>query len=92
VRAGGGGDDEDVEEPTGSLRLRVSPADAKVYVDGALVGTVDDFNGLGHHLKLTLGTHVVEIRADGYETFVPEFSVNEGKVTTIRGSLKKIGK
>lgn len=94
-RASGGGwssSDEDDEEVMGSVRLRVSPEHARVYVDGTLVGTVDDFNGLSNHLKLTLGTHLVEIKADGYETFVPELTIAEGKTTTVRGSLKKIVK
>ena len=33
--------ERDFGRPSGSIRLRVSPRDAKVYVDGALVGTVD---------------------------------------------------
>ena len=85
-------DDKDDDEAFGSVRLRVSPAHAKVYVDGTLVGVVDDFDGLGDHLKLSLGTHLVEIKADGYETFVPQITIQEGKTTTVRGSLKKIVK
>lgn len=82
-------EDEDDEVPMASVRLRVSPASAKVYVDGALVGTVDDFDGLSDHLKLTLDEHVLEIKADGYETFVPKLDLTAGKTTTIRGALKK---
>ena len=51
---------------TGSIRLRVSPASAKVYMDGALVGTVDEFNGFRNHLELESGRHQLELRADGY--------------------------
>jgi hypothetical protein len=96
MSVGGGGyssnDDEDDEDATGSVRLRVSPAHAKVYVDGTLVGVVDDFDGLSNHLKLTMGTHLVEIKADGYETFVPQITIAPGKTTTVRGSLKKVVK
>jgi len=81
--------DESEEEPTASIRLRVSPATAKVYVDGALVGTVSDFSGLTGHLKVTLGQHLVEIKADGYETFVPKIELVAGRTTTVRGVLKK---
>jgi len=81
--------DEDDEEPTASIRLRVSPASAKVYVDGALVGVVSDFSGLTGHLKLTMGEHLVEIKADGYETLVPKFELAAGRTTTVRGALKK---
>ena len=89
---GGGSTEEGESDVTGSVRLRISPAHAKVFVDGTLVGVVDDFDGLRGHLKLTLGTHVVEIKADGYETFVPEIVIAEGKTITVRGTLKKVAK
>ena len=73
---------------TGSLRLRVSPAQARVYVNDVFVGLVEEFNGLSNHLKLTEGEHMVEIRLEGYVTFVPEFTVTIGRTTTIRGTLK----
>ncbi len=87
---GGSSRDEGEEEPTASVRLRVSPAHAEVFVDGALVGIVDDFNGLSGHLKLTITDHLVEIKADGYETFVPKLDIEAGRTVTVRGSLKKI--
>jgi len=81
--------EEPEEDPTASIRLRVTPANAKVYVNGALVGTVSDFSGLTGHLKVTLGQHLVEIKADGYETFVPKLDLVAGRTTTVRGALKK---
>jgi hypothetical protein len=72
----------------GSLRLKASPATAKVYVDGTLMGTVDDFDGLSHHLELDLGTHRVELRAEGYATMSKDINVSDG-TTTIRFDLKK---
>lgn len=86
---GGQNDEEKEEAPTGSIRLRITPAHAKVYVDGALVGTVSDFDGLSSHLKLTLGQHQIEIKADGYETFVPQVELQAGRTVTVRGTLKK---
>lgn len=88
--SGSSRDRETEEVPSGSLRLRVSPSNAKVYVDGALVGVVEDFSGLSDHLKLTVAQHVIEIKADGYETFVPDVEVEPGRTVTVRGSLKKI--
>jgi hypothetical protein len=82
-------EDVDDDEPTGSVRLRVSPSTAKVYVDGVLVGTAADFAGLTGHLKLTVAEHLIEIKADGYQTFVPKIEVEAGKTTTIRATLKK---
>jgi hypothetical protein len=88
---GGGGtwsDDRD-DRPTGSIRLRVNPRDAKVYVDGALVGVVDEFDGLTSHLDLDPGRHQLEVRAAGYETFVTDVVVTDGKTITTRAKLKK---
>jgi len=75
--------------PTGSLRLRASPSSAKVYVDGALAGTVDDFDGLGGHLKIPVGTHELELRADGYRSWTTQVTIDAGKTRTERASLKK---
>lgn len=76
-------------ELTGSLRLRVNPSHAKVYIDGTLVGTVNDFNGLGSHLAATAGTHQIEFRADGYETLTITVKVAADKTLTERATLKK---
>jgi hypothetical protein len=73
----------------GSIRLRANPEFAQVFVDGALVGVVDDFNGLTNHLELEGGTHTIELRADGYETYVREINVKVGKTVTERINLKK---
>lgn len=78
------------DAPTASLRLRVSPSHAKVYVNGALAGTVSDFSGLTGHLKVPLDEPLIEIKADGYETFVPEVEITAGRTTTVRGSLRKL--
>jgi hypothetical protein len=88
---GSSSDDTDSSVPMASIRLRLSPSSAKVYVDGALVGTVDDFDGLTDHLKVTAGEdHRIEVKAEGYETFVPDVVLEAGKTVTVRGSLKKI--
>ena len=52
-----------------TIRLKANVKEAKVYVDGALYGTVDEFDGLGDHLELDGGRHTLELRADGYETY-----------------------
>ena len=74
---------------TGSIRLRANVSSAKVYVDGTLVGTVDEFDGLTHHLDLEPGTHALELRADGYQSATKDVNVSAGKTTTERLSLKK---
>ncbi|MCC7010410.1 MAG: PEGA domain-containing protein [Acidobacteria bacterium] len=91
--AGGGAYDRDRDRDDdrlmGSVRLRMNPRHAKVYVDGALVGMVDDFDGLRDHLEVDAGRHEIEVRAEGYETYRTEVVVTPGKTTTERAKLKK---
>jgi hypothetical protein len=92
--SGSSGGGESYREPetrreVGSIRLRVNPESAQVYIDGALVGTVTDFSGLKNHLELDGGTHQIELRAEGYETYSGEITVDVGKTLTERIRLKK---
>jgi hypothetical protein len=73
----------------GSLRLKVAPSHAEVYVDGLYRGVVDDFDGVFQRLKLEAGAHRLEIRAPGYEPLVFDVLVTRGETTTYRGSLKR---
>lgn len=77
------------EIPTGSLRLRVNPGHARVYVDGALAGTADEFGGLSHHLDIPAGRHQIEFRAEGYETYTVDVDVEAGRTRTERAKLTK---
>ena len=77
---------------TGSIRLKANQKTAKVYIDGALVGVVDDFDGLSDHLELEGGPHQLELRADGYEPYVGVLNVEAGKTLTERVSLKRVKK
>jgi len=74
---------------TGSIRLRVSPDSAKVYIDGTLMGAASDFSGLTHHLEVPAGQHQLELRADGYETYQGTVDVDAGRTMTERVTLNK---
>lgn len=85
-----GSDTASISHETGSLRLKVSPDTAKVYVDGVLAGTANEFDGLfSHHLVVETGSHQLELRADGYETYQETITVDSGKTFTERISMKK---
>jgi hypothetical protein len=74
----------------GVLNLDVRPYDAKVYVDGGLAGSADQFEGLFHKLRLEPGVHRVELRSPGYETVVVNVRIVAGESITYRGTLEKI--
>ena len=73
----------------GSLRLKVKPREATVYVDGYYVGRVDDFDGMFQRLHIEPGPHRIEIRADGYETLEFEVRMLPDRTTTYEGELKR---
>lgn len=74
----------------GSVRLKVKPRDAKVYVDGFFVGVVDSFDGAFQKLTLPGGPHRVEVKADGYEPAQFDVLITPGQTLTYQGELKRI--
>jgi hypothetical protein len=73
---------------TGAIRLKVSPREAQVWVDGYYVGVVDDFDGVFQRLRLDEGPHRIEFRAPGYETLVVDVRILAGDTITYRGDLR----
>ncbi len=74
----------------GSLRLKVKPANAQVYVDGYYVGLIDNFDGMFQHLSIEAGSHRVEVRAEGYEPVQFDVLVTPGETITYKGELNRI--
>jgi len=79
----------DSDLPTGGLRLKVTPRDAEVFVDGYYAGRVDDFDGARQQLKITRGPHRIELKAAGYETVTFDVTVIPGESTTYKTDLKR---
>jgi hypothetical protein len=74
----------------GSIRLKVKPNEAKVYVDGYFVGTVDNFDGAFQKLKVPAGRHHIEVKADGFESAEFDTTVAADQTLTYQGDLKRI--
>jgi hypothetical protein len=74
---------------TGSLRLKIKPRDAQVYVDGYFVGVVDDFDGVFQRLDIDSGGHRIEIRSDGHEVVSFDVMITPGETVTYQGELKR---
>jgi hypothetical protein len=65
---GGGTIYHRIEHESGSVRVLVDPAEARVYVDGYYAGTVDDYDGLFQRLSVSSGRHEIALKLEGYKT------------------------
>jgi hypothetical protein len=74
---------------TGSLRLKIDPKEAQVYVDGYYVGVVDNFDGVFQKLALDSGGHRVELKADGFQALQFEVLITPGETVTYKGEMKR---
>lgn len=72
---------------TGSVRLRIRPRDAQVFVDGYFAGYVDDFDGNFQSLRLEQGGHKIEVRMPGYQTLALDVHIQPNRTITIREDL-----
>lgn len=87
---GGGGGGSYGGQQMGSIRLRVKPNTASVYVDGYYAGTVDDFDNSFQKLSIALGTHKIEISAPGYQPLIFEIDVRDFDTINYQGELVPI--
>jgi PEGA domain len=87
---GGGGYSQSSFSDEGSLRLKIKPRDAEVYVDGLFVGIVDEFDGTFQRLHIDSGVHRIEVRAAGYETLIFDVRIVPDRKTTYQGELHRI--
>jgi hypothetical protein len=79
-------DDDGVDrDDAGSLRLRIHPGDASVYVDGRFHGAARDLESL----RLAPGPHRVEVVRPGYRTVERQIDVNPGRSTELDVELSK---
>ena len=79
------------------VRFGIDPEDAEVFVDGTLLGTADDWDGMGggkeYHFSEP-GPHFVRFQLKGYRTTTVKFIVGpggkKGDADTISLDLEKI--
>ena len=72
----------------GSVKIKVKPRDAEVYVDNYFAGYVDDFDGIFQSLKVETGGHRIEVRKPGFETLQFDVHVQPSRSVTFRGDMK----
>ena len=77
-------------EPGSDLRIQVTPRDAEVYLDGYLVGTVDDFDGMLQRLRVPYGEHDVELYREGYRPVRQKMLFRPGEVYRIKQGMEPV--
>ncbi|MDX1630337.1 MAG: PEGA domain-containing protein [Thermoanaerobaculia bacterium] len=75
------------EEPRGdaSIRLRVAPGDASVYLDGSFLGLAREIG----ELSLEPGDHRLEVVRPGYEAHTEELEFEPGEVMELEIELEE---
>ncbi len=76
--------------PEASVRLEVTPKEARVYVDGYYAGVVDDFDGTFQRLHLPPGEHEITIYLEGYRTFTQKAYLTPDNTFKIKETLQKL--
>jgi PEGA domain len=76
--------------PVGSLRLKIKPRDAQVFVDGYFVGVIDSFDGAFQRLGIDAGGHRIEIKAPGHEPISFDVLITPNETVTYKGELRRI--
>ena len=71
----------------GALAVRVQPRDAEIVIDGERWDSPPSAERLV--VELPEGEHRVEIRKDGFETYVSTVRVRRGETTTVNVSLAR---
>ena len=75
--------------PDGSVRLKVKPNNAEVYIDGGFVGYVDNFDGRFQSLRLKEGFYKLEIKVEGYKSAGIQIRIFSGHKIVLNGQLIK---
>lgn len=60
---------------TSEVKLKVEPDRAAVFLDGAFVGYVGEFGGLGRAMLVAPGKHEIKIALVGYKDFTAELNL-----------------
>jgi hypothetical protein len=72
---------------TSEIKLHVEPDRAAVFVDGAFVGYVHEFGGVGRAMLVSPGKHEIKIALPGYRDFTSEVNLLPKQKFTIKTDL-----
>jgi hypothetical protein len=78
-----------VPEITATLKLKVRPERAAVFLDEKFVGHAGDFGGAFKSMKISPGKHRVRVELPGYRTFESEVNLLANQESEIKTELAK---
>jgi hypothetical protein len=83
-----------VPEITATLKLKIKPKRAAVFLDEKFVGHAADFGGAFRSMKISPGKHRVRVELPGYRTFDTEINLlanqeSEVKTELVPGSIEQ---
>jgi hypothetical protein len=75
---------------TSDARFLVTPRSTEVYIDGALAGVVDQFDGVFQSLRLSPGTHQITLYLDGHKRRDTNVYVAPGATLKLRHTMEPL--
>ena len=83
-----------VPEITSTLKLKIKPKRAAVFLDEKFVGHAADFGGAFRSMKISPGKHRIRVELPGYRTFDTEINLlanqeSEVKTDLVPGSIEQ---
>ena len=83
-----------VPEITATLKLKIKPKRAAVFLDEKFVGHAADFGGAFRSMKISPGKHRIRVELPGYRTFDTEINLlanqeSELKTELVPGSIEQ---
>jgi hypothetical protein len=76
--------------PDSSLKISVKPRQAAVYVDGYFAGTVSDFDGAFHRLRVIPGEHDIVIYLQGFRSIRQHLYLSPNGNRKIAETMEKL--
>jgi PEGA domain len=81
---------------TATLKLKVQPDRAAVFLDDKFVGHAGEFGGAFRSMLISPGKHRIKVELPGYQTFETEVNLlagqkSEVKTELVKGSIEQAG-
>jgi hypothetical protein len=76
-----------VPEITATLKLKIKPKRAAVFLDEKYVGHAGDFGGAFKSMKISPGKHRIRVELPGYRTFDTEVNLLANQETEVKTDL-----